>query len=228
MKNKITVVIAVLLVAVISACTPKVSETPQPAEEILAPAIIAEGHILPAENLYLSFQVRGRVDKLSIAKGDEVKKGDALVSLMDRAIAEASLTAANLELVSAQQAFDELNRTASLSKADAQKAFIAAQEARAKAAKDWEKFDLEGNDDDIIDAEADVVSYREDLKDAQEEFDKYTSLDKDNTKRKNAEDDLEKAQEDYNEYVRKLEKLINKRDGFKAALDGAIVVEVRS
>ncbi len=228
MNNKITLIIAILLIAAITACSPKPELPVQPAEEMISPSIIAEGHIVPADNLYLSFQTRGRVDTIKVEKGDVVKKGDILVSLADRANAEAAYLAAKLELVSAQQADDLLKRTAGLSRADAQKAFIAAQEARAKAAKEWEKFDLEGNEDDIIDAEADVVSYREDLKDAQEEFDKFASLDKDNSKRKNAADDLEKAQEDYNEYIRKLEKLINKRDGLKTDLDGALAAEAEA
>ena len=123
---------------------------------------------------------------------------------------------------------DTLNRTADLARAEAQKAFSDAQTARAKAAKDWEKFDLEANEDDIIEAEADIVTYKDDLKDAQEKFDKYASLDKDNSKRKNAADDLEKAQEDYNKSIRKLEKLVNKRDVLKSALDAALAVEAEA
>jgi multidrug efflux pump subunit AcrA (membrane-fusion protein) len=228
MKNKITLIIAILLIAAVTACSPKQEPPAQLAEEMISPSIIAEGHIVPADSLYLSFQTRGRVDTIKVEKGDVVKRGDILVSLADRANAEAAYQVANLEWVSALQAVDFLKRTAELKRVDAQKAFIAAQEARAKAAKEWEKFDLEGNEDDIIDAEADVVSYREDLKDAQEEFDKYASLDKDNSKRKNTADDLEKAQEDYNEYIRKLEKLINERDGLKAALDGSLAAEAEA
>ena len=52
---------------------------------------------------------------------------------------------------------------------------------------------------------ATVEDRRQDLKDAQEDFDKYKDLDKDNSKRKDAEDDLERAQEDLNEAVRNLE-----------------------
>ena len=45
------------------------------------------------------------------------------------------------------------------------------------------------------------------MQDAQDEFDKYKDLDKENSRRKTAEDDLERAQENYNEAVRKLEEI---------------------
>jgi HlyD family secretion protein len=228
MKIKPEFFITILIMIGLTACTPKVTPTPQPSSESSPASIVAEGHIVPGDNLYLAFQTRGKVDKILINKGDSVGKGDTLVSLADREGAQAALATASLELVSAQQDFDSLNRTADLAKAEAQKAFIDAQTIRAKAAKDWEKFDLDANKDDIIDAEADIVTYKDDLKDAQEKFDKYASLDEDNSKRKSAADDLEKAQEDYNESIRKLEKLVNKRDGLKSALDAALAVEAEA
>lgn len=140
-----------------------------------------------------------------------MKRGDVLGRLSGHEGAQAAIAAAQLELVSEQQALDALNRTSPLAKAESEQVFIDAQNVRAEAAKEWEKFDLDTNKGDIIDA--------------QDEFDKYSNLDEDSTKRKNAADDLEKTQEDYNEAVRKSEKLVNKRDGLKAALDAALAVE---
>jgi|WetSurMetagenome_2_1015567.scaffolds.fasta_scaffold108318_2 HlyD family secretion protein len=228
MKSKLIFILTIFLVTGLIACSPKTIPTPQTSSESSPDSIVAEGHIVPVDDLYLAFQTRGKVDKIIIKKGDSVRKGDLLVSLADRENAQAAFASASLELVSAQQDFDSLNRNADLARAEAQKAFIDAQTIRAKAAKDWEKFDLDANKDDIIDAEADVVTYKDDLKDAQEKFDKYASLDDDNSKRKSAADDLEKAQEDYNESIRKLEKLVNKRDGLKSALDAALSVEAEA
>jgi HlyD family secretion protein len=228
MKKQIPVVILLMMAMILTACTAKAVPTPQPTTVGKSAEIVAEGHIVPGDNLNLAFQTRGSVDSILVKKGDQVKKGDILAKLSDREGAQSALTSAQMELVSAEQALDMLNRTASLAKAEAQQAFIDAQTIRAKAAKDWEKFDKDTNKDDIIDAQADVVSYQSDLKDAQDEFDKYANLDEDNAKRKHAADDLEKAQNDYNESVRKLEKLINKRDGLKAALDAALAVEAEA
>jgi multidrug resistance efflux pump len=228
MKKRLPIVYLLMAVMMITSCTAKTIPTPQPTTVGAASAIVAEGHIIPGDNLNLAFQTRGNVDSILVKKGDQVKKDDILAKLSNREGAQAALSSAQMELVSAQQSLDTLNRTAPLAKAEAQQAFIDAQTVRAKAAKDWEKFDKDANKDDIIDAQADVVSYKSDLKDAQDEFDKYANLDEDNTKRKNAADDLEKAQNDYNEAVRKLEKLINKRDGLKAALDAALAVEAEA
>lgn len=227
-NKKVIWTFLVLLTMAMTACTPKTASTPQPTEVSSSTAIVAEGHIVPKDNLYLSFQTRGSVDKILVQKGDSVRQGDVMIKLADRQGAESAAASSQVELVNAQQSFDTLNRTASLARAEAQQAFIDAQTARAKAAKDWEKFDKEANEDDIDDAKSDVADYLSDLKDAQETFDKYVNLPEENTKREDAEKDLENAQNDYNESIRKLEKLINKRDGLKSALDAALATEAEA
>ncbi|MFM8425655.1 MAG: HlyD family secretion protein, partial [Chloroflexota bacterium] len=76
--------------------------------------------------------------------------------------------------------------------------------------------------------EADVEDLRDDLQDAQDEFDKYKDLDEDNSKRQTAEDDLEIAQEDLNEKLRELETETRTRDEVKAAYDAAMSSEAEA
>jgi len=228
MKKIYLILAAFLALAGLTACGGDVISTPEPPAGDPKNLIVAEGHILPADYLYLSLQARGEVELIPVKTGDYVRKGDVLVSLSGYQSAAAALSSAKLESVAAAQALDTLTRTANLTRAEAQKAFIEAQDSRGIAANNWEKFDLENNAEDITDAEADIVTFREDLEDAQAEFDKYADLDEDNSKRENAADDLEKAQEDYNESIRKLEKLINKRDGLESALNAAIVTEAEA
>ena len=87
--------------------------TPQPA---LLPveAVIAEGHLVPNDDLTLSFTVRGKVAEILVEEGDMVREGDVLIRLADREQAEAALAAAHLELITAQQAYDDLLRTEGL------------------------------------------------------------------------------------------------------------------
>ena len=103
MNIKTVFLITILIMIGLTACTPKVTPTPEPSSESSPAAIVAEGHIIPGDNLYLASQTRGKVDKILINKGDTVRKGDILVSLTDRESAQAALATASLELVSAQQ-----------------------------------------------------------------------------------------------------------------------------
>jgi len=201
--------------------------TPQPAP-LPVEAVIAEGHLVPDKDLTLSFTVRGKVAEILVEKGKTVREGDVLVRLADREQAEAVLAAAQLELITAQQAYDDLLRTEGLGRSESWQAYMDAQIARGKAEKKWEDLNLDNIDDDIEDAKADVEDRQEDLDDAQEEYDKYKDLDEENSKRKNAEDDLEDAQEDYNQAVRDLETEIRRRDTVRAALDEALAAEAEA
>lgn len=204
-------------------------ETPtlQPAL-IPVEAVIAEGHLVPNDDLTLSFTVRGKVAEILVDEGEQVREGDALIRLADREQAEAALAAAGLELIVAQQAYDDLIRTEGLGRADAWQAYMDAQIVRAEAEREWEDLNIDNIDDRIEDREADVKDRQEDLDEAQEEYDKYKDLDEDNSKRKNAEDDLEDEQEDYNEALRDLEEEIRDRDSVRAELDEALAAEAEA
>jgi multidrug efflux pump subunit AcrA (membrane-fusion protein) len=204
-------------------------ETPAPQPALLpVEAVIAEGHLVPNDDLTLSFTVRGKVAEILVEEGDMVNEGDVLIHLADREQAEAALAAAELELITAQQAYDDLIRTEGLGRADAWQAFMDAQTVRAEAEREWEDLNVDNIDERIEDREADVKDAQEDLDDAQEEFDKYADLDEDNSKRKDAEDDLEREQEDFNEALRDLEEEIRERDAVRATLDEALAAEAEA
>ena len=216
------------LTLILAACGGR-DETPtaQPAP-VAAEAVIAEGHLVPNDDLTLSFTVRGKVAEILVAEGEMVREGDVLIHLADREQAEAALAAAQLELITAQQAYDDLLHTEGLGRSEAWQAYLDAQVARGKAEKKWETLNLDDIDDNIEDAKAEVEDRQKDLDDAQEEFDKYKDLDEENSKRKTAEDDLEDAQDDYNQAVRDLETEIRKRDTIRAALDEALAAEAEA
>lgn len=229
MKNWTYLVLSLTILSLLlAACggqvaTPTVQPVPVPQG-----AVIAEGHLVPTDDLTLSFMVRGQVAEILVEEGQMVREGDVLVRLSDQEPAEAAQAAAQLELVTAQQAYDEFVRTAGLGRAAAWQAFMDAQVVRADAAREWEDLNVDSIEDRIVDREADVKDRQEDLDDAQSEFDKYADLDKDNSKRKKAEDDLERAQEDYNEAIRDLEEEIRDRDTVRATLDQALATEAEA
>jgi multidrug resistance efflux pump len=212
----------------LSACAqPKTVDEPR--QVSLAPdAVVAEGHIVPNDSLYMSFSVRGKVAEILVKEGDPVKEGDVMVRLADREQAEATLAAARLEQVSAQQEYDDFTRTSGTSGAEAWQVYMDAQVARAEAERDWEALNVDNIDERIDDARAEAQDRKKDLDDAQEEFDKYKDLDEDNSSRKQAKDALDNAQDDYNEALRKQEEVSRERDIVRAALDKALADEAEA
>jgi len=228
MKSKKWIFLLTALVLILSACGGQ-QETPTPISAPLpVDAVIAEGHLVPNDDLTMSFTVRGKVAEILVSEGDKAKEGDVLIRLADREQAEAALAAAQLELTTAQQAYDDFVRTEGLGRAEAWQAYMDAQEARGKAEKKWDDLNVDNIEDTIEDRQATVNDRKEDLNDAQDDFDKYKDLDEDNSKRKNAKDKLENAQEDYNQAVRDLEAETRKRDTVRAALDQALADEAEA
>ncbi len=213
----------------LAACNPAEPEPAVSAAEPVTPeAVIAEGHLVPNDHLYLACAARGKVTEILVKEGDLVRAGDVLVRLGDRQQAEAGLAAARLELVSAQQAYDEFVRLATLSHAQAWQDYLAAQVARAAAQTAWDELDLDEIDDRIDEAEADLNDARESLQDAQEEFDKYKDLSENNASRTTAKDELDAAEKDYNEALRLWEETRQEKDLPRAALDQASAAEAEA
>ena len=156
-------------------------------------------------------------------KGDTVAEGQVLARLGERAQAEAAVASANLEKVSAQQAYDELNRTAGIVRAANWQALINAKEALNTTQSAWDAIDTDEYQKKIDDATTEVNNKKDDLKTAQDDYDKYKDLSVDNVDRKLYKDRLDQAQKDYDEAVRKLTTLIDQRDLAKADYDKAQV-----
>jgi multidrug resistance efflux pump len=219
-----TLILALLL----AACGAKtgssaaVTSTPAPV------SVVAEGHLVPNQSVYLAFPAGGHVAGLPVKKGDKVSQGQVLASLDDRQQAEAAVAAAQLELTTAQQQFDALNRTVALGRAQAWQAWIQAQKTRGAAQAAWDALNLNTIQTDIDNANADVASRRTDLENAQKDFDKYSNLPADNATRKSYEDRLRTAQSNYDAAVRKAEDLTNNRDSLRAALDAALGAEAEA
>jgi HlyD family secretion protein len=169
----------------------------------------------------LSFQVRGVVEEVFVSAGDSVKLGDVLVRLANAGGAEA-------QVVVAQNTYDVLLRNESADRAKLWQAYMDAQIVRGKAEEKWQDLNVQSIEDSIEDDKATVEDRQQDVTDAQEEFDKYKDLDVDNSKRKNAEDALEQAQDDLSEAIRNMEDTIRERDEVRATYDAALGAEAEA
>lgn len=223
-KNTLLLIsLTVLFTLILSACGAQQTPATESAmtETVDASEVIAEGRLEPVRATNLTFQARGVVAEVLVRAGDAVSEGDVLARLSNAGGAEA-------QLLIAQNAYDSLLRTESGDRARLWDAYMQAQIVRAEAERDWEDLDVDAIDDRIVEIEGDIEDLRDELQTAQEDFDKYKDLDKDNSKRKTAEDDLETAQEDLNEKLRELEEEIRSRDEVKAAYDAALAAEAEA
>jgi multidrug resistance efflux pump len=224
-KMLLALVIPTLLLA---ACGGQQTPVPVQATPLSAGAVVAEGHLVPNDNLTMSFSVRGKVAEILVKKGQKVREGDVLVRLADQEQAQAALAAAQLEQTTAQQNYDQLVRTEEQNRSEAWQAYMDAQKARATAQRKWDNLNVDNIEDRIDDAQAEVNDRKKDLEDAQDEFDKYINLDRNNSKRKSAKDKLDDAQLDYDNAVAKLESTTRERDSVRAALDQALANEAEA
>jgi multidrug efflux pump subunit AcrA (membrane-fusion protein) len=197
--------------------SPEPTAAPVPVQQSDS-TFIAEGRIVPNDFANLTFTTAGKVIEISVQEGSFVSKGSALVTLGDREPLEASLAAAELELLSAQQQLADLNEKASLASSQANLAVLDAEAAFRDAQQKLEEIDTTETQDKIDDARKIVVDIRDELKDAQDEFDKYKDLDTDDQNRKDAEDKLKDAQVKYDQAVRDRDTLMGDLARAKAAL----------
>lgn len=212
----------VLASLILMACGAQTAEATTPVVDVVASEnVIAEGRLEPIQGTNLTFQARGIVEEVLVKAGDTVSEGDVLVRLANAGTAEA-------QVVIAQNAYDSLLRSENGDRAKLWQVYMNSQIARANAEEDWEDLNVDSIEDRIEDIEADIEDLQEDLQDAQEEFDKYSNLDEDNSRRTTAEDDLETAQENLNDKIRELESETRERDEIKAVYDSALAAEAEA
>ncbi len=173
----------------LTACAPTAPKnstvTPTPIRSAQANTIQSE--VVPARYSNLSFASVANVKEILAPEGSLVKKGDVIARLDGADQVRAAITAAELQIVTAQQALDNLNEKARLAAADAQTAVANAQ-TELKNASDKRndlnysrvnQYTLEGIQAQLIIAENAV-------KDAEDAFGYVSDLPEDNPDRAQA------------------------------------------
>lgn len=148
MKKTIIIILSILAFAAVALggyygyktylAPPTITPTPStPKESSIQPRIVSsEGKVKPRKWAQLSFKSlsgSGLVEKLNFSQGDLVKSGQVIASLSGKEKVQAAITAAQLEIVSAQQQIDTLYKNNDLAKANAQKAIADAKDNKTKA-----------------------------------------------------------------------------------------------
>ncbi|MGD2159322.1 MAG: biotin/lipoyl-binding protein, partial [Anaerolineales bacterium] len=122
----------VLLLLFACSATPQETSTPEPLVEDFTPVVSATGKIVPEQVATLSVQSGGIVAEVLVRQGEAVEAGQLLVRLEGEERLQASLSAAQFELTSAQHALDALYKDTDLLAAQA----LEAKEESEKALED--------------------------------------------------------------------------------------------
>ena len=227
-NTKIVLFLSLVLVLTLSACGGEETPTPVIEESISLDHVVAEGHVFPVRDSWLNFSAQGRVAEILVSEGEKVTKDQPLMILADSEKAEASMHAAELALIQAQQDYADFIRTSELAAANAWQTYLDIQTQRGEAEREWEDLDRDYLEDRIDDALIEVRDRESELEDAQEDWEKYEDVDEDNYARQAAEDDLEDAQDYFNEAQRDLEKARREIDRPQADLVAALALEAEA
>jgi len=114
---------------VLTACTAKTTQPTPTATVTGSTNLIAEGHLLPANTLDLSFSIAGQVAEVLVKDGDVVATGQVLARLAMAPDAQTALLRAQQETLAAQQALDSLKASADVTLAQSNLALVDAQNA---------------------------------------------------------------------------------------------------
>ena len=222
-RKKFVLVMALVAALSLAGC----SIFNEPAEETAVPtvvldeSVIAQGNLVPADYIMLSFGVAGQVSEVLVEEGDWVEEDQVLARIGDTETLEAQVMAANLAVLQAQQTLDNLTENADLITAQAQIDLVTTQQALVTAEQAWDLVDTDDFREKLDDARIEMEDAEADLEDAQADLEEYTDLDEDNPSRKAAEDDVEEAQQTYDEARWPYEDLQNRFDLAEAQLTAA-------
>lgn len=170
--------------------------------DALPELVSAEGRVVPAQYVHLSFSSPGLVSEVLAAEGDTVAAGETLARLDNYSQAQAQVTAAELQLVTAQQAYDDLHETLDTQRALAKQAVARARDAENDALIRLNNLVLPVSQVDIDEAYANVVITEDVLVKARDLFEIYEDKAQTDVNRAKTFAALQVAQDAYDRAVR--------------------------
>ena len=168
-------IIGVVLVLGIAGCnstTNAAAESAATLEPVLAEEkIVAEGKVVPVESATLSFISGGVVDDIFVEEGENVSVDDVIAQLSGTERLTSQISSAELALISAQQAYDDLFENVDVQKAQAELAVAKAKIELEDAEEDREKKNYRNSSDTTLDGiRADAILAENALEDAEEYY----------------------------------------------------------
>lgn len=183
--------------------------------------VTASGIIVPAREATLSFAVPGAIESVAVSEGQKVDAGQVLAQLSGSQEMQAAVSAADVQVLSAQQALDNLKDDANwkLQLAQAQADLASAQDELHTAAY-TRSVRQQGNRASqltIQGAEAKLVLAKDQLDAAKAAYDRFSGRDPEDPQRAAALTSWVNAQNNYNSALR----TVNWYEGQPTAIEQA-------
>lgn len=145
--------------------------TPDMNQAFNSEGVIAAGIVVPIQEASLAASTAGAVQTIHVSLGDQVRAGQVLLTLTGSEALTAAVQAANLELLSAEQALKTFNQTSEQARAAALLRLANAQKALEEAQKRRTSREFRNGSQSSIDAaRADYILAKSALENAEEQF----------------------------------------------------------
>ncbi|MBW8012113.1 MAG: HlyD family efflux transporter periplasmic adaptor subunit [Chloroflexi bacterium] len=177
--------------------------------------VSAEGRVIPAQFGNLSFSSSGLAAEVLAAERDTVEAGQVLARLDNHAQLQANVAAALLQVVTAQQAYDDLFENLDSTRALALKAVADARDVVRDAERLVTNLNTPSRQTDINQARANRILAEDRLERAQEDYDPHANKPESNLVRAAMLSRLAQARAEYDAAVR----LVNNLEGTASDID---------
>ncbi|MEA4909739.1 MAG: biotin/lipoyl-binding protein [Chloroflexi bacterium] len=233
-RSSILVVLSLLFVIGAAGCGASAAST-QAAQETALPPVKAEANVesdavvVPVNYVNLSFSGQGIVEEVLVAEGEQVHKDQIIARLKGSEQMQAELSKAKMQLVSAQQAVDDLYKNAEVARANAQLTVVKAQDTLDDAKEKRESKTFSRTDQETVDiARANYVIAEDGVTQAEIVYDRFDGLGEDDPMRANAFSQLAQARQTRDKALSNLNWLLGKPDAQEIALADANVEVARA
>lgn len=178
MKSKKLLVyigLAALMLVVLAGCNASQASDVQ-ATETIGPVVaenqvVAEGKVVPVRSATLSFVAGGVVDNIFVEEGSKIKKDTIIAQLSGTERLESQLSSAELAVISAQQAYDDLFDNVDVKKSQAELAVAQAKIALDDAKDDRDRLNYRHTSDTTLEGiQADYILAKDAMDNAQDYY----------------------------------------------------------
>ena len=169
--------------------------------------VIASGVVVPAKEARMAFTSGGNLESVEVAVGEAVEAGQVLARLAGAEQLQASLSGAELEILTAEQALQKLTDDLPEEQITALQALNEAREALRDAEQKITGFGIPSEAIDIDVARSNVALAKKALDQAKKDYQPYANKPENDLRRARLLSKLSEAQNQYDNVVKQLNRL---------------------